>query len=43
MPHVSSDDPAQYLPRALDIFFNNLQRMLNGEEMRNVIDPALGY
>lgn len=43
MPHVSSDDPAQYLPRALDIFFDNLQRMLNGEEMRNVIDPALGY
>ncbi len=43
MPHVSSDDPAQYLPRALDIFFENLQRMLNGEQMRNVIDPALGY
>lgn len=43
MPHVSSDDPAQYLPRALDIFFDNLQRMLSGEEMRNVIDPALGY
>ncbi len=43
MPHVSSDDPAQYLPRALDIFFDNLQRMLDGKEMRNVIDPALGY
>ena len=43
MPHVSSDDPAQYLPRALDIFFDNLQRLLDGAEMRNVIDPALGY
>jgi phosphoglycerate dehydrogenase-like enzyme len=43
MPHVSSDDPAQYLPRALDIFFDNLQCLLDGAEMRNVIDPALGY
>jgi phosphoglycerate dehydrogenase-like enzyme len=42
-PHNSSDDPLQYLPRALDIFFDNLQRLLNGEAMRNVIDPALGY
>jgi phosphoglycerate dehydrogenase-like enzyme len=42
-PHVSSDDPAHYLPRALDIFFENLRRMLNGEEMTNVIDRSLGY
>ncbi len=42
-PHNSSDDPLQYLPRALDIFFDNLQRLLNGEAMQNVIDPALGY
>jgi phosphoglycerate dehydrogenase-like enzyme len=42
-PHVSSDDPANYLPRALDIFFENLGRMLNGEKMANVIDRSLGY
>lgn len=42
-PHVSSDDPANYLPRALDIFFDNLGCMLNGREMNNVIDRSLGY
>jgi phosphoglycerate dehydrogenase-like enzyme len=42
-PHNSSDDPAQYLQRALDIFFDNLRRMQNGEAMQNVIDRALGY
>jgi phosphoglycerate dehydrogenase-like enzyme len=42
-PHVSSDDPANYLPRALDIFFDNLRLMQNGQEMNNVIDRSLGY
>jgi len=42
-PHISSDDPAHYLPRALDIFFENFRRMLSGEEMANVIDRSLGY
>ena len=42
-PHVSSDDAAQYLPRSLDIFFDNLQRYLDGAPMRNVIDRTLGY
>lgn len=42
-PHVSSDDAAQYLPRSLDIFFDNLQRFLDGTPMRNVIDRTLGY
>jgi len=42
-PHNSSDDPSQYLPRALDIFFDNLRRMLDGREMKNVIDRSLGY
>ena len=42
-PHNSSDDPAQYLPRALDIFFENLGLMLKGAPMRNVIDRSLGY
>jgi phosphoglycerate dehydrogenase-like enzyme len=42
-PHNSSDDPSQYLPRALDIFFDNLRRMLEGRELKNVIDRSLGY
>lgn len=42
-PHISSDDPAQYLPRALDIFFDNFRRMLDGAPLRNVIDRSLGY
>ena len=42
-PHNSSDDPSQYLPRALDIFFDNLGRMLDGRALKNVIDRTLGY
>ncbi|MCG8548474.1 MAG: D-2-hydroxyacid dehydrogenase [Alphaproteobacteria bacterium] len=42
-PHISSDDAAQYLLRALDIFFDNLQRYLDEAPMRNVIDRDLGY
>lgn len=42
-PHNSSDDPAQYLQRALDIFFDNLGRMLEGRDLKNVIDRTLGY
>jgi phosphoglycerate dehydrogenase-like enzyme len=42
-PHISSDDSARYMPRALDIFFENLQRMIDGVPLRNVIDRNLGY
>ena len=42
-PHNSSDDPSRYLSRALDIFFDNLGRMLDGKPMVNVIDRSLGY
>jgi len=42
-PHNSSDDPSQYLQRALDIFFDNLGRMLEGRDLKNVIDRSLGY
>ena len=42
-PHISSDDAARYLLRALDIFFDNLQRYRDGAPMRNVIDRELGY
>ena len=42
-PHISSDDSARSMPRALDIFFENLQRMIDGVPLRNVIDRNLGY
>lgn len=42
-PHISSDDSARYMPRALDIFFENLQRTIDGVPLRNVIDRNLGY
>lgn len=42
-PHNSSDDPSQYLQRALDIFFDNFGRMLDGRALKNVIDRSLGY
>lgn len=42
-PHMSSDDPVAYVPRSLDIFFENVQRFVEGRPLRNVVDPALGY
>ncbi len=42
-PHVSADDPATYNPRSLDIFFDNLRAMRNGERMPNQFDFDKGY
>ena len=42
-PHVSCDDADAYIPRALDIFFENLACYLAGRPMPNQIDPARGY
>ena len=42
-PHVSADDGDNYVPITLDIFFNNLRRYINGEPLRNVVRPELGY
>jgi phosphoglycerate dehydrogenase-like enzyme len=42
-PHNSSDDPKTYIPRSLDMFFENLGRYISGEPLLNVIDPDLGY
>jgi glyoxylate/hydroxypyruvate reductase A len=42
-PHVSSDDAASYVPRTLDLFFENLGRLRAGEKLRNLVDPARGY
>ncbi len=42
-PHVSSDDLEAYIPRTLDLLFENLRRHLAGEPLRNRVRPELGY
>ncbi|MBM3572780.1 MAG: D-2-hydroxyacid dehydrogenase [Alphaproteobacteria bacterium] len=42
-PHCSSDDIEQYVPRTLDLVFDNLARLLDGRPLRCVVDPALEY
>ena len=42
-PHVSSDDPANYIPRSLDIFFANLRALAEGRKPPNQVDLARGY
>ena len=42
-PHMGCDDEENYIPRCLDIFFENLIRMTKGEELDNLVDRNLGY
>jgi len=42
-PHVSADDGDNYVPITLHLFFENLRRYLDGEPLRNVVRPELGY
>ncbi len=42
-PHVASDDDEHYMPRTLDLFFDNVQRYLAGMPLRNRVRPARGY
>ncbi len=42
-PHVSSDDLGAYIPRTLDLLFENLRRYLDGEPLKNRVRPELGY
>jgi phosphoglycerate dehydrogenase-like enzyme len=42
-PHCAVDDAAQYVPRCLDLFLDNLRRYLANRPLRNVVDPVLGY
>ena len=43
MPHVSSDDEDQYLPKSFDLVFENVRRLLSGKKLRNVVDRVRGY
>jgi glyoxylate/hydroxypyruvate reductase A len=42
-PHCSSDDARDYIPRTLDMFFDNVRRFLAGKTLRNRIDTRLQY
>jgi glyoxylate/hydroxypyruvate reductase len=42
-PHCSSDDARDYIPKTLDMFFDNLGRYLAGKPLRNRIDTRLQY
>ena len=42
-PHVLSDDIEHYIPRTLDIFFDNIRRHLAGQPLRNAVDLAREY
>ena len=42
-PHVTSDDLDAYLPKTFDLVFANAARLMSGETLINVVDPARGY
>ena len=42
-PHVSADDPLTYNPRSLDIFFDNLRALRDGQPLPNRFEPERGY
>lgn len=42
-PHMSSDDAVTYVPRTLDLVFENLGRLIAGEPLQNRVDPDRGY
>ena len=43
MPHVTSDDEEQYLPKSFDLVFKNVRRLVTGKQLLNVVDRELGY
>lgn len=42
-PHVLSDDIDEYVPRTLDLFFDNVRRLFNGQRLTNVVDLVRQY
>jgi len=43
IPHVTSDDEDEYLPKTLDLAFENLRRLVAGRELLNVVDARREY
>ena len=42
-PHVSADDGNSYVPLTLNLFFRNLARFVEGQELLNRVNRKLGY
>jgi phosphoglycerate dehydrogenase-like enzyme len=42
-PHVLSDDIDNYVPRTLDLFFNNVRSYMNGTSLTNVVELERNY
>ena len=42
-PHVSADDGNAYVSLTLDVFFNNMRRLIKGEMLENQVNTILGY
>ncbi len=43
VPHCSTDDCERYIPRTLDLFFDNAARLLAGRRLRNRVRLARDY
>jgi phosphoglycerate dehydrogenase-like enzyme len=43
IPHVTSDDEDDYLPKTFDLVFENLRRLIVGHELLNVVDRQHEY
>jgi phosphoglycerate dehydrogenase-like enzyme len=42
MPHVTCDSPG-YVENLFDRWFANFERLLAGKQLKNIVDPKLGY
>ena len=42
-PHISADDGNAYVSLTLELFFNNMRRLINGEVLQNQVNTRLGY
>ena len=42
-PHISADDGNTYVEMTLGLVFENLERYLKGQELKNLVHPELGY
>ena len=42
-PHVSADDGNSYVPLTLNLFFRNLERFVEGQDLLNRVNRELGY
>ncbi len=42
-PHMGCDDEQNYIDRTFDIVMENIDRLLRGKKLENIVDPTRGY